>query len=52
MSCPEDTNPYKDNDRNNIENIGLKIKISDKHCSPIDNNLLDNILPMNDFTHL
>jgi hypothetical protein len=47
MSCPEDTNPYKDNDRKKIPNVGLKIFISDKYSSPID-----NILPMNDFSHL
>lgn len=42
MPCPEDTNPYKDNDRTKIENIGSKIRLYE-YCSYID-----SILPMND----
>jgi len=49
ITCPEDTKPYKNNNRKEIENIGFKIFLSDEYCSATDNILKLN---MNDFRHL
>lgn len=51
ITCPEDTKPYKNNNRKEIENIGFKIFLSDEYCSATDNIFRMNN-QMNDLSYL